>query len=175
MTLSIGPQRTPISVETPIDQRSFEEVFVGERTAMVRLAYLLMGSEALAEEAVQEAFARLLDRWDSIANPGGFVRTTTVNRCRDLLRRRSTTDRLLRRLHGDPTDGPAAGFSNDRSDSIHVLDLLARLDQDRREVLVLRFYLGHTANEIAALLDIPPGTVRSRMQRGLEDLRGALT
>ncbi len=144
---------------------SFEVVFAREREPMLRLAYLLLGSESMAEEAVQDAFARLLDAWSTVANPGGFVRTATVNRCRDLLRRRTLASRVLLRFRPEPVVGPGDHY---------VLDLLASLDRDRREVLVLRFYLGHTTAEIAALLGVPEGTVRSRMQRGIEDLRGAL-
>ncbi len=147
-------------------RRSFDQVFAEEREAMVRLAYLLVGSESVAEEAVQDAFARLLESWDTVRNPGGFVRTATVNRCRDLLRRRNAASRLYRLFRQAPAGEPGDHY---------VLDLLASLDHDRREVLVLRFYLGHTTSEIAVLLDVPEGTVRSRMQRGIEEIRGGLT
>lgn len=166
MGLSNKTERACVSPEDlTVEPRSFEQVFADEHQAMVRLAFLLVGSEAIAEEAVQDAFARLLDRWESIESPGGFVRTATLNRCRDLLRRRKTATRFVRLWRPDPV--PELGDH-------YITDLLAGLRRDRREVLVLRFYLGHTTAEIAQLLGIPEGTVRSRMHRGIDELRGEL-
>lgn len=148
----------------PAGRGDFESVFEREHRAMVRLAFLLLGSQSLAEEAVQDAFARLLDRFDTVENPGAYVRTSTVNRCRDLLRRRKLERSAL----------SAAPPSSLGEDGVELLDVLAALDQNRREVIVLRFYLGHSASEIAQMLGVAEGTVRSRMQRGLEDLRRQL-
>lgn len=142
---------------------TFEEVFRAEQHDMFRLACLLLGTQHQAEEAVQDAFARLLDRFDTVENPGGFVRTATVNRCRDLLRRRRREETILRWIRPKP---PATLGARDLD------DVLGALDPDRREVIVLRFHLGHTTAEIAELLGIPEGTVRSRMQRALTVLRG---
>ncbi len=154
---------------TPIE--SFEDVFAREHEPMLRLAYLLLGSPAQAEEAVQDAFARLLDRYDSVQHPGAYLRTTTLNRCRDLLRSRDRERSFLGRLAGglrsDPTDGsPTTG---------ELDDVLAALAPRRREVVVLRYFLGHNNGEIAELLDIPETTVRSTLHRALHDLRGALS
>ncbi len=148
------------------DQAGFEAVFAAEHEAMVRLAYLLLGSQAQAEDAVQDAFARLLDRFDEVENPGGFVRTATVNRCRDLLRRRSVERKVLRRLRPPP---------DTELEADEMLDALAGLTRVQREVIVLRFYLGCSTSEIAELVGVAEGTIRSRMQRGIEQLRGALT
>jgi len=63
---------------------SFEGVFASEYPAVARMAYLLLGRTGEAEEAAQEAFTTLLQRWDRIDNPAGFVRTATLNRCRDI-------------------------------------------------------------------------------------------
>lgn len=146
-----------------LTDRSFENVFESERDSMVRLAYLMLGSPEQAEEAAQDAFARLLDVWGSVVNPGGFVRTATVNRCRDLLRRRQRMNRILRMVRRDSMAEHPDGS---------IVDLLARVEPNRREVLVLKYYFQHTTPEIADLLGIPEGTVRSRLQRGIEDLRG---
>jgi len=105
---------------------TFESVFAAERTAMMRLAYLLLGSETLAEEAVQDAFARLLDRFDRVDNPGGYVRTATVNRCRDLLRRRRHEERVARLLR---TAAPASLGADHLHDVLGALtDLRGALD-----------------------------------------------
>ncbi len=147
---------------------TFEDVFRREHEAMVRLAYLLVNSRPVAEEAVQDAFARLLDRFDSIDNPGGFVRTVTVNRCRDLVRRQRRERRFVSRFRSTEPPSPLEVASGDLD------DVLAGLDRRRREVVVLRFYLGHSHKEIAAILGMREPTVRTTLHRALADLRVAL-
>src|SRR5688572_33346840 len=61
---------------------SFEDLFRRESLAMVRLAFLMVGSLPLAEEIVQDAFARVLERWDGIDQPVAYLRTSVVNGCK---------------------------------------------------------------------------------------------
>jgi RNA polymerase sigma factor (sigma-70 family) len=149
---------------------SFSEVFSREYSDMVRLAYLLLNSVELAKEAVQDSFARLLDRFGSVRNPGGFVRTATVNRCRDVLRRRGREDNILTRFRRTSEDESSAKVV---AGDLH--DLLAGLSQRKREVVVLRYYLGHSHAVIADLLGMKEPTVRTTLHRALTDLRGELT
>ncbi|MGH1492772.1 MAG: RNA polymerase sigma factor [Acidimicrobiales bacterium] len=151
---------------------TFEDVFRREHEAMVRLAYLLVNSRPVAEEAVQDAFARLLDRFDSVDNPGGFVRTVTVNRCRDLVRRQRRERRFLSRFRLAESPSPVPSSVEMASGDLD--DVLAGLDRRRREVVVLRFYLGHSHKEIAAILGMREPTVRTTLHRALSDLRVAL-
>lgn len=146
---------------------SFDEVFAAEHQPMLRLAHLLVDSRELAEDAVQDAFARLLDRFDTVANPGAFLRTCVVNRCRDLGRRRTVERRVLRVLR--PRAAEAAAGAD------HLTDVLAGLSRPRREVVVLRYWGGHTLAEIAELLDVPEGTVRSRLHRAHAELKEVLS
>lgn len=145
--------------------RSFEDVFRDEHLKMLRLATLLLGSQSLAEEAVQDVFAKLLDRFGSVRNPGGFLRTATINRCRDIQRRGSRDRRLLRRLRPVKADTHL---------EVPLDDVLAGISQQRREILVLRYYVGHTTPEIAKILGIPEGTVRSATHRALAELKEVL-
>jgi len=62
---------------------SFEALYADEAKAMSRLAYLMVGSPEQAQELVHDAFARLYERWDTVDNPGAYLRTTVVNGCRD--------------------------------------------------------------------------------------------
>lgn len=143
---------------------TFDEVFERERVPMVRVAYLLVGSEALAEEIVQDAFATAYVRWDDLANPGGFVRQCVVNGAKGALRRRSL-ERRKAALWVDDGHPPAGR---------ELLDALAKLPLTRRAVVVLRFYEGMTQSEIAEALDLRLGTVKSNLHRGLAELREAL-
>jgi RNA polymerase sigma-70 factor (sigma-E family) len=143
---------------------AFDALFARERTAMVRVAYLLVGSEQSAEEIVQEAFAAVYVRWDHIDNPGGFLRQCVVNGARSSLRRRAL-ERRKAHLWVDEGTQPAGR---------ELLDALAALPLSWRSVVVLRFYEGMTQEEIARALDMRLGTVKSSLHRGLAKLREAL-
>jgi RNA polymerase sigma-70 factor (sigma-E family) len=138
----------------------FDEMFAAERVPMTRLAYLLVGSEAVAEEVVQDAFAQVYERWDRLDRPGGYLRTCVVHGARRAGKRRS---RELRVIHESPE--PAV------LDARELLDALARLRPAWRAVVVLRFYGDMTQDEIADVLDMRVGTVKSTLHRALGQLR----
>ena len=149
--------QTTVAVTSP----SFDEVFVREYLPMVRLATLLLGTEAEAEEAVQDAFAIVHERWDRLTRPGGYLRSCVVNRCGDILRRRTLARRLLR----------ATPVENAHLGADHLLDALATLPPKRRAAIVLRYYEGCSEAEIADVLGVRPGTVKSMLHRALAQLR----
>ncbi len=142
----------------------FAALFERERRAMVRVAFLLVGSEPIAEEIVQDAFAQVYVRWARIENPGGFLRRCVVNGAHSSLRRRSLESRRSV-LFVDEGTAPAAR---------ELLDALAALPVRWRGVVVLRFYEGMSQEEIAEALDLRLGTVKSSLHRGLAKLREAL-
>lgn len=153
------PRRRPAS-----RAEGFDELFERERQPMVRVAYLLVGSEQQAEEVVQDAFAAVYLRWDRIDNPGGFLRQCVVNGARTLLRRRSLERRKVQLVVEEVQPAPGR----------ELLDALAELPLSWRAVVVLRFYEGMTQPEIAEALDMRLGTVKSSLHRGLAMLREAL-
>jgi RNA polymerase sigma-70 factor (sigma-E family) len=144
-------------------EQGFAALFERERVAMVRLAVLLAGSEAQAEELVQDAFATVYLRWDRLQNPGGYLRRCVVNGARSVQRRRALDRRR-----------PAERLAAAEPEARELLDALAALSIERRAVVVLRFYEGMTQEEIAEALDVRLGTVKSRLHRGLAELREAL-
>ncbi len=155
-----GPR---LRAATDVDA-AFDALFQRERVPMVRVAYLLVGSESLAEEIVQDAFAAVYVRWARIDNPGGFLRQCVVNGARSALRRRALEKRKAPLLVDDRT-APAGR---------ELLDALAALPIGWRSVVVLRFYEGMSQEEIAVALDMRLGTVKSSLHRGLARLREAL-
>jgi RNA polymerase sigma factor (sigma-70 family) len=155
-------------VGTFVDQpeQTFEDVFRDSRTEMLRTAYLIVGSHAVAEELVQEAFARMYRHFATIDNPGGYLRTSVVRLCvqsRD--RAAMEADRLASSFEPPATNEPAID---------EMWDRLARLRPERRAVLVLRFYNDMSPSEIAEVLGWRDATVRTRLHRGLADLRREL-
>jgi RNA polymerase sigma-70 factor (sigma-E family) len=140
---------------------------------LVRLAVLMVGDLPTAEDVVQDVYASLHRRWSQIAVPDEvlpYVRAAVLNRCRSVLRR-SAMARRAGAAHRDEADARSAEseviLSEDRR---QVLAALARLPRRRREVLVLRYYLCLSEAEIAAVLGISPGTVKSTAARGLAAL-----
>lgn len=139
----------------------FEALFDRERTAMVRLAYLMVGTESVAEEVVQDAFTTVYLRWSELDNPGGYLRRCVVNGANRQLRRRRLERRKLPSIVEEPVDLEAR----------ELLDALAGLRPAWRAVVVLRFYGAMTQDEIAEVLDMRPGTVKSSLHRALDQLR----
>lgn len=151
------------AVERPT---SFEDVYRAERARIVRLAFLLVRSEAVAEELAQEAFVRLYRNFDDVESPGGFLHTATVRLASTWWSRHQMEVERLRRV---PL---AADVETTEPDETWAA--LGRLRPERAIVLVLRFYEDRSQVEIAEILGCPPATVRSRVRRGLADLRKEL-
>jgi len=154
--------------ETEIMKPAFEQVYADEHKAMIGLAYLLVHSHSLAEEAVQDSFIKLLDRFDQVENPGGFLRKTTINKCHDLLRRKTKERNLIKKFFSKSEPSSTGVVTSELS------DVLTNLDFDQREVVVLKYFLQHQNREIAQILNIPEGTVASRLHRGIKQLKGEL-
>lgn len=162
------PDRPVLAVVGDAVDEAFAALFERERAPMVRLAYLLVGDEARAEEVVQEAFVAVLTRWRRIDNPGAFLRRCVVNGAKGSLRSRAREQRRQRELvDGRPDTAVDLGARE-------LLDALAVLAPTRRAVVVLRFYGHLTHDEIAEALQLRVGTVKSNLHRGLAQLREAM-
>jgi RNA polymerase sigma factor (sigma-70 family) len=142
-----------------------EALYRREHRDLVRLAHLLLGDGARAEELVQDAFVRLLPHLEGNASPGGYLRTIVVNLCRDEQRR---AVRARRHLHARPVSAPPPGIP-ERSTAVWMA--LQGLPARQREALSLRFYADLPTEEIARILDVRPATVRSLVHRGLATLK----
>jgi len=143
-----------------------ESLFVAERVPMVRLATLMVGSRAMAEEVVQDAFASVSERWDGIDRPGAYLRTAVVNGCAQTLRRRLVEDRHRPVALENPSEIPER--------LIELRSALDHLSDRQRIVVVLRYFVDLPDDEIAQALDVKPSTVRSLAHRALAVLRREL-
>jgi RNA polymerase sigma-70 factor (ECF subfamily) len=134
---------------------------------------LVVHDAAAAEDIAQEAFlaaVRSLDRFDSGRPFGPWLHRIAVNRAIDWARARALRAEVA---HGDAEPaGDAAPRAAGVSDA--VSEALRGLSPEHRAVIVLRYLLEYTPGEIADLLDLPRGTVNSRLRRGLDDLQGRL-
>ena len=145
------------------DADVLDALYRAEYTGMVRLAFTLVGSNAEAEDLVQDSFVEVARRLHEIRKPGAYLRSAVVSRCRSVLRRRR-----VMALH--PPE-PPAGLASAAGE---LWDVLGALPEDQRIAVVLKYYGGYRASEIARMLDVPGATVRSHLRRGLTALRKEL-
>jgi RNA polymerase sigma-70 factor (sigma-E family) len=138
----------------------FEALYRERWDPMVRLAYLLTGSQAIAEELVQDAFVSVHRSWARATNPPAYLRAAVVNACRSWGRRRALE--VLRR----PAPPEPSVLVADE-----LWDVLLTLPPRQRAAIVLRFYEDLPDEEIAVLLGCKVATVRTAVFRGLEKLR----
>jgi RNA polymerase sigma-70 factor (ECF subfamily) len=133
-----------------------------------RAAFLVVQDGAAAEDIAQEAFiaaVRNLDRFDRRRPFGPWLHRIVVNRSIDWARARALRRETAQVESGDEYDtGDLGTFSQG------VAAGLASLRPEQRAVIVLRYLLDYTPGEIADLLDMPRGTVNSRLRRGLDRL-----
>jgi RNA polymerase sigma factor (sigma-70 family) len=151
-----------------------EVVFRRYHADLVRLALLLVGDRACAEDVVQDVFARLCAGGRELGQDSAvaYVRTAVVNGCRSVLRRRALARRIAitRAAPWRDTQESAEHTAILVEDRRRVLAALAALPRRRREVLVLRFYLDLPVAEVAVTLGISQGSVKSAAARGLAEL-----
>jgi RNA polymerase sigma-70 factor (sigma-E family) len=144
---------------------TWDDVYRSQRDHLVRLAYLITGSQAVAEDLVQDTFLRVMVKIRPDANPGPYLRRSVVNACYSWHRR---SWREVRRESEERASGPYEGGS------VEMWDALARLAPRRRTILVLRFYLDLTEADVAATLGCRVGTVKSTTHRALAELKRML-
>jgi RNA polymerase sigma factor (sigma-70 family) len=139
-----------------------EALYRAEYAGMVRLAFTIVGNMAEAEEVVQDSLIEIFRRSDEIRQPGAYLRCAVISRCRSTLHRR----RIAAVQPAPPPD-----LSDDAGE---LWDVLTKLTDDQRIAVVLRYYGGYRAAEIATIVGIPAATVRSHVRRALATLKKEL-
>jgi RNA polymerase sigma-70 factor (sigma-E family) len=163
-----GPQ--PAAVPDAA-RAAVDDLFRLHALGLVRLALMLVGDQATAEDVVQEAFLGLYRAWDRVRDPDavlGYLRTAVVNGARSVHRSRGRA-RLLRVPH-DPPVWSAEAAAMDGEDRRAVLAAIATLPRRQREVLALKYYLDLSERDVAAILRVSRGTVASSGARALAAL-----
>jgi RNA polymerase sigma-70 factor (ECF subfamily) len=173
---------------------AFGELVARHQAAAFRVAYVLTGSAADAEDAAQEAFVKAYLALDRFAAGSPFrpwllaiVGNEARNRVRSRSRRESLAERAVAAVRGgvarSTVDAEARSAAASPSPEIEVISgethaevraALATLGEDERRVVACRYLLGLSEQETAAVLGIPAGTAKSRLHRGLRRMREAL-
>jgi RNA polymerase sigma-70 factor (sigma-E family) len=142
--------------------------------SLIRLAYVMLDDLPSAEDVVQEAFYGLYRRWDRLKDPDSamyYVRTSVLNGCRSVRRRRAVR---RRGLADAPPVVSAESVVLSGEEREEVIRAVRGLPYRQREALVLRYYSDLSDEQIARVMGIGPSTVRSTMHRALEALGRAL-
>jgi RNA polymerase sigma-70 factor (sigma-E family) len=158
----------------PSAEGDFEAYVAARGPALLRLAYVLTGNASDAQDVVQEALSRALPRWKRITEADdldAYVRRMVVNAhvswWRKFKRRESPVDEVVL-----PATGAGADVETvERAVNDELWAACARLSSDQRAAVVLRYYEQLSFAEIAGLTGVAEATARSRVHRGLAELR----
>ncbi|KAA1422054.1 SigE family RNA polymerase sigma factor [Nocardioides humilatus] len=152
---------------------SFDDWVAVRGEALLRLAYVLTGNAADAEDVVQDALSRALPRWDRISQADdvdAYVRRMVVNAHTSWWRKWRRRESPVAEVHADAVvAGPGEGVASDERRRLWAA--CQALPADQRTAVVLRYYEQLDYDEIAALTGVREGTVRSRVSRGIAALR----
>lgn len=158
----------PSLIPNRTDAPEFEAFFREQYPVLVRMLYLLTGSNAEAEDLAQEALARAFERWRRVrhmTSPGGYVCRTALNLQRKRVR---SLDVRARRTPSGADERDRIEEAEQRTDLARAL---SSVPVRRRQALVLTAWLELSAEEAGSLLGIKPATVRSEASRARAALR----
>jgi len=164
------PSDLPHEVAAPVAlvPATFEELFTAHHGRLFRALYLIVGNSFEAEELMQDAFLRVLERWDRLENPEGYLYRCAINSTRSRFRRLQVAAR--RTLSpGQPEDPFAAADLRDE-----LVRALRALPERQRAALVLTDLLDLKSEEAATLLGCTAASVRSLASHGRAALRPTL-
>ncbi len=168
-SLARGQERRLLRGAQRGSAEDFDALFAAHWPRAYRTAWLVVHDAAAAEDIAQEAFIaalRALDSFDRRRPFGPWLSRIVVNRAIDWAR--------ARRLQAVPAESVAPAAPEPLGWSEEIVVALRSLPVDQRAVVVLRHGLGYTPGEIARMLDLPRGTVNSRLRRALDRLETLL-
>jgi RNA polymerase sigma factor (sigma-70 family) len=176
--LDAGTSRQALS--PPLAEDGVTALYARHAIGLVRLAFIMLGDRATAEDVVQDAFLGLYRNWGRLASPDNaltYVRSAVLNNCRAALRaqaRRERRDRAAAARDGWLVFDSAEAVVLLSEEHREALAAVRQLPDRQREVLALRFYLGMSYDEAAQVMGISVGTVKSSLSRAIAAVGRAL-
>jgi RNA polymerase sigma-70 factor (ECF subfamily) len=156
----------------PATADGFDALYRREYRGIRALAWALTGDAGAAEDITQEAFLRAHLRWDVVSaydEPGAWVRRVAINLATSVLRRRTRELRALVRIHAQQrTDWEMPEADREFWAAVRALP------RRQAAVIALHYYEDLPVSDIAAVLDIAPGTVKAHLHKGRLSLAKAL-
>ena len=164
----------PMALFDPVKRSPFETTVLIHLDAAYNLARWLVDDQATAEDAVQEACIRAQRFFHSLSgsNPKAWFMAIVRNTCIDALRQRKV--RRIEETYDETMHGQLPGRAEDspehaamqQSDARWVREAIAQLPEEYREVIILRELEAMSYKEISEIVNVPIGTVMSRLSRG---------
>ena len=163
-----------------MERATFERVYDEQSSLVYRTAFAVLRNPVLAQDVVQDVFMRLWRRPAEFDSSRGslpnYLRLVARSRALDVWRETQVAGRARARLRllaareRSADEGPS-GAVELRGDRVAVLRALAKIPDDQRQAIVLAYWGGLTADQIAERCDVPVGTIKSRIRLGLMKLR----
>ena len=157
-----------------MDEARFEQLYGQYADDVLRVSYFYLGDRQQAEDVTQDVFVRLLTHAPELeeGREKAWLLKVALNRCRDLWR----AAWMKRVVLGSPAMEltPAPDQMDDRLERQELMAAIRRLPSDFRDVILLHYYQGYGIAEIAKMLDVPEGTISSRLSRGRKKLEQIL-
>ncbi|WP_018885563.1 sigma-70 family RNA polymerase sigma factor [Paenibacillus massiliensis] len=155
------------------DPKAFQELVHADKEKLYRMAYIYMGNEEDALEVFQETIYKAFKSISTLQNNQYYSTWMTrilINTALALLRRKQKVIPFSPEI----LENHASTDNGQLEDQLDLLQALDTLEEKYKSVLLLRFYKDFTIKQIAEILDIPEGTVKTHIHRGLSSLRQQL-
>ena len=156
------------------DMAYFDEIYEKYATDVLRVSYFYLGDRQKAEDVCQDVFVRLITNAPVLqeGREKAWLLKVALNRCRDLWRGAWVKRVIL----GSPAFEliPAPDEIDKLADQQEIMGAIHQLPASFREVILLHYYQGYGITEIAEMMDLPEGTISSRLSRGRKKLESIL-
>ncbi len=158
----------------PMEEATFEALYEKYAGDILRVSYFYLGDRQKAEDVTQDVFVKLFTHAPELeeGKEKAWLLKVTLNRCRDLWR----AAWVKRVVLGSPQMdlAPAPDDMDDRIERVELMEAIHRLPTDFRDVILLHYYQGCGISEISAILQVPEGTISSRLSRARSKLEEML-
>ena len=153
-----------LTVGEPSAPNGLDAVYREHFAGLMRVAFLMLGSNDAAEDLVHDVFLRCADRLADLENPSSYLRVSVVNACRREFRRRTRLTGVIAEI----------AVTAPTSETVDLRRALLALGPRKRAAVVLRFYEDMSFDEVASALGCAPSTARSLVRRAMNEMRGAI-
>lgn len=152
-------------------QQEYLDYIIEHRQLYYRFAYSFMGNEADSMDAISQLTLTVLEKGHTLREPGAFPawsKKVLANICRSRLKEQKRRELPLE-LPLELAAAETKGLSQE--DALSIRAAVRALPEPQRDVIILRYYLNYEYKEIAAMLDLPQGTIKSRLHRAVKQLQ----
>lgn len=159
-------------------ERDVAALFDQHYVPMCRLAYVILGDAAVAEEVVMEALLKTFSGWWRIrdhSQAGAYLKRAVVNMCRSRIRRKTLESRFLASATAEAVRERAPAWDPEQHETSRLVwDAVLKLPERQRAAVVLRYFEDLPEAEIAEILDCSVGTVKSQLSKARAKLESSL-